>query len=163
MNEFDLVILAIILLFTGLGIYWGLIRQVLAIVGFLVGVILAGQYGGDVAGWISSFDVNEALAGALGFILVLLFVSSVASLIASLLRFFVGLLFLGWVDHLLGGVLGLVQALLASAALIIITMAFPLPAWNQSIATSQLTPPLLPLSAALTALLPEMFRVAIPL
>jgi membrane protein required for colicin V production len=142
--------------FALLGIYWGLIRQVLALVGLLVGVAVAGRYGPDVAGWLSSFVSDPRLAGALGFLLVLGAVSTTASLIASVLHTFAGLLFLGWLDHLLGGLLGLLQAVLAGAVVLTVLAAFPQPAWSDQLAGSQLAGGLLQIGALFAPLLPAL-------
>jgi len=158
MNWLDYTLLAGAALFVGLGAYWGLIRQVIAVVGLVVGVALAGRYGPVVALWLSSFIADPGAAGAAGFLSVLLLVSATASLVASLLRLFVGLLFLGWLDHLLGGLLGLAQALLAAAALVLVMHAYPLSLWSEALRTSALAGPLLDLSVIYAPLLPELVR-----
>ncbi|MCG8348893.1 MAG: CvpA family protein [Chloroflexales bacterium] len=158
MNTLDMIVLIMLALFTALGVYWGLIRQVLSIVGLLVGVAMAGRYGPEVAAWLSSFSTSGQVIDIAGFIAVLVGVSAIASLIASLLRLFVGLLFLGWVDHLLGGILGLIQGLLASAAVLIALVTFSV--WQESVADSRLADALLWVGKPLTFLLPEIFRVA---
>jgi membrane protein required for colicin V production len=160
-NNLDYVILIVAGASTILGIYWGLIRQVLAIVGLLVGVALAGRYGPDVAVWLGSFIDDPAVAGVIGFIAVMLLVSAAASLIASLLRIFAGLLFLGLFDHLLGGVLGFAQAMLVIAAMLVAMVTFPLPLWSDAIGDSTLAAPFLQFSGILTPMLPEMFTNAV--
>src|SRR5262249_25580343 len=137
MSLLDTSIVMLFIVFTVLGIYWGLIRQVLAIVGLVVGVVLAGRDRPDVGGWVGSFSTGGQLAHVVGFLIVLIAVSAAASLIASLLRIFVGLLFLGWLDHLLGGVLGLFQAVLASAVLLVLAVTFPQPGWEQALEVSR--------------------------
>jgi membrane protein required for colicin V production len=161
MNNLDLALLIGAGLFTLLGAYWGVIRQVLSIVGLLVGVAMAGRFGPDVAVWLSSFVEDPTFAGALGFILVLVLVSAAASVIASVLRLFAGLLFLGWLDHLLGAVLGLAQAVLAGAAILIGLVVFPQPAWSEAVATSTLAEPVLRAGALLAPLLPDFFMDAV--
>jgi membrane protein required for colicin V production len=161
MNNLDLALLIGAAIFTLLGIYWGLIRQVLSIIGLLVGVALGGRYGPDVAVWLSSFVSDSSLAGVLGFIAVVVLVSALASVIASVLRIFVGLLFLGWLDHLLGGVLGLVQAVLAGTVLLVALVAFPVQGWSDAVAGSQLAAPFLRLSGPITAMLPDFFGNAV--
>lgn len=161
MNTLDIALLIGGGIFVVLGIYWGLIRQVLAIVGLIVGVMMAGRYGPNVADWLSSFITDPDLAGIIGFAAVLLLVSALASLAASLLRIFVGLLFLGWLDHLLGGLLGLLQAVMAGAALLIGLITFPSPAWAAAVESSALAAGLLRLGGPLIALLPEMFGSAV--
>jgi membrane protein required for colicin V production len=161
MNNLDLTLLIGAGGFVLLGVYWGLIRQVLAITGLIVGVAMAGRYGPDVAAWLSSFITDPNLAGIIGFAAVLLLVSALASLAASALRLFVGLLFLGWVDHLLGGLLGLGQAVLAGAALLIGLVTYPAPAWSAAVESSALAAGLLRAGGLLTAMLPEMFGAAV--
>lgn len=160
MNTLDVLFLIIITFFTILGIYWGLIHQVLAVVGLLVGIVMAGRFSGVVAAWLSSFVADEALAGALGFILVVAGVSVIASFVASVLRLFVGLLLLKPVDHLAGGILGLLQGVLTSAVVIVALVTFPVPTWAQALESSQLVEPLLRISGPITLLLPEVFDFA---
>lgn len=154
MNGLDYAILIGMGLFFVLGLYWGLIRQILAIVGLIVGIIVAGRYGPAVAGWLSSFIADPLITGVLGFLGVLILVSSLASLVSSLLHTFAGLLFLGWLDHLLGGLLGLVQAGLAAAVLLVTMVAFPLPLWATAVAESSLATPLLRVGTLFSGLLP---------
>jgi membrane protein required for colicin V production len=154
MNGLDYAILLGMGFFLIMGLYWGLIRQVLAIAGLVVGIIMAGRYGSTVADWLSSFIADPMLSGVLGFLGVLMLVSALASLVASLLHSFVGLLFLGWLDHLLGGLLGLVQAGIAAAVLLVAMVAFPLPFWTQAVANSRLADPLLQVGALFSGLLP---------
>lgn len=161
MNNLDYAILIGAGLFGVLGLYWGLIRQVLSIVGLVVGVVAAGRYGPEVAAWLSSFVADPLLTGAIGFLGVLLLVSALASLVASALRIFAGLLFLGWLDHLLGGLLGLVQAGLAAAALLVAMVAFPLDVWSDAVATSALAQPLIQVGGVFSGVLPEYFQAAL--
>ncbi|RRR67454.1 MAG: CvpA family protein [Candidatus Viridilinea halotolerans] len=156
MNGLDLIILIVLGLFFTLGLYWGLIRQVLAVVGLIVGVMVAGRFGGNVADWLSSFISDPMVTGALGFLGLLMLVSSIASLIASILHTFVGLLFLGWLDHLLGGLLGLLQASIAVTVLVVVMHAFPLPLWNEALANSRFAGSLLRLGDLFGGILPAV-------
>lgn len=160
-NNFDLALLAMVAIFTILGLYWGLIRQVLALAGIIVGIILGGRYGSIVAGWLTSFVASEQVANAAGFILVVLFVSSIASLLASFLRIFAGLLFLGWLDHLLGALLGLVQAVIAGAVITIAMIVFPDPVWQNMLIGSRFAMLFIEAGSLLTGLLPPSFQIAV--
>lgn len=161
MTTIDLVFLAAAALFTLLGAYWGLIRQLLSVVGLIVGTAAAGRYGTDVGVWLSSFISVAEVSNLLGYIAVLLLVSAAASLAASLLRLFAGLLFLGWLDHLFGAVLGFLQAVLAAGALLLGLAAFPIEPLAGAVQASQLAPIVLVLSLPLTAVLPELFSTAV--
>lgn len=159
MNWLDISILVILALFTVLGIYWGLIRQVLAVGGLVVGIIAAGRYGPEVAAWLTSFTNDDMLTSWLGFIIVLIGVSAAASIIASVLRVFVGLLFLGWADHLLGGFLGFLQASLACITILALSTIYPLPGINQAIQDSQFSSIFLAASSTIALLLPEQLQI----
>jgi len=160
MNSIDTVIIIVVLLFGALGIYWGFIRQVLAVAGLIAGVILASRYGSTVADVLSSFIRSDLLTQALGFLIVLVVVSSVVSFVATLLRRFVGLLFLGWLDHLIGGLLGILQGLLACTVLLIVAATFPSPLWTMALNDSRFASMLVRMFAFLLQLLPESFRFA---
>jgi membrane protein required for colicin V production len=160
MNSIDIIIAIVALLFGVLGVYWGLIRQVLALVGLIAGIVLASRYSGTVGDALSSFVNNDMLALVLGFALVLIAVSSAASLLASLLRRFVGLLFLGWLDHLIGGLLGLLQGLLACTVILLVAATFPLALWTPAVADSQFAPTLVRAFSFLLPLLPNSFHLA---
>lgn len=160
MNSIDTIIVVVVLLFGALGIYWGVIRQMLAIVGLIAGVVLASRYGTAVADALSSFIRSDMLANALGFLIVLVAVNSIVSFLATLLRRFVGLLFLGWFDHLLGGLLGVFQGLLTCTVVLIVAATFPTGFWSLALAGSRFAPLLVSAFRFLLQLLPESFRFA---
>ncbi|GAB4203155.1 MAG: CvpA family protein [Roseiflexaceae bacterium] len=160
MNGIDIAVLVVIGISVALGIYWGLIRQVLSLVGIFAGTLLAGRYGPDVAGWLSSFIDSPALTQALGFVVVLVAISSLASLLASLIHRFAGLLFLGWLDHLAGGVIGLVQGALVASVLLLLASAIPNETLSAALSGSQSAGILLRVFGALLLLMPEQLRSA---
>lgn len=160
MNGVDIFFLVILLLFSALGFYWGFIRQVLSLAGLLTGIVLASRYGASLADSLLPFVRNDTVANSLGFIIVLLAVSAIASLLASLLRSFVGLLFLGWLDHLIGALLGLIQAVLLSTVLVAVAATFPNAVWADALRSSQFALGLLRAFGFVLALLPEQYRLA---
>src|SRR6266513_805575 len=111
MKSIDTIIIVVVLVVGALGIYWGFIRQVLALAGLIAGVIVVSRYGARVAG-----------------------------ALASLLRRFVGLLFLGWLDHLIGWLLGVLQGLFVCTIGLLIAAAFPLALWTPALSNSQFAP-----------------------
>src|SRR5262245_41178184 len=155
MSSVDTIIVVVILLSAALGIYWGFIRQVLALAGLIAGLVFASRYGAAVAEALSSLVASDTLVRGLGFVFVLVGVSAAASLLASLLRRFVGLLFLGWLDFLAGGLLGLVQGLMVCTIFLLAAATFPLALWAPAIANSQLAPTLVRLFSFLLPLLPD--------
>lgn len=161
LNNFDFALLAMVGIFAVLGLYWGFIRQVLAVAGIVVGILLAGRYSEDVAAWLSSFVASPQVASAAGFILVVIFVSSLSSLVASFLRIFVGLLFLGWIDHLLGAVLGVVQAVIVGTVITIAMVVFPDPAWQELLTGSRFALFFIQVGDLIGGILPPAFQTAV--
>ena len=162
MSTLDMVLVVVVLFCGMLGIYWGFIRQVLAVAGLIAGLVLASRYGGRVADWLSSFITNDTAVQALGFLVVLVAVSATASLLATLLHRFVGLLFLGWLDHLIGGLLGLIQGLLVCTVILLVAAVFPTDRFASALAESRIAPQLVRvIGSAILVFLPAPFHLAI--
>lgn len=161
MNALDGTILAFCLVFIVLGLRRGLIRQIVSLGGTLVGISLAGQYGRQLATWMAGFGINDMLAQVLSFLLIILATSEVANLLGRLLRGLVGLLLLRWLDHLLGGLIGLLQALLILAVVVLVLVTFPLPLWEETVRTSELVEVLIPIGRVVVMLLPGLFERAL--
>lgn len=128
MSLLDIIIIVIVLACTLISAGWGLLRQVIAVGGLILGLILAGQLSPQFAnslGFIS--DPNVARGAA--FVIIVAAVSLIASAIASILYFAVGLLFLGWLDAVLGAVLGFIQGWLV-AGITLVGAATIFPTWT---------------------------------
>ena len=160
MNAIDLLMLGIIGFSAALGLYWGIIRQVLSVVGLIAGIVLANRYGANVAEWLSSFITDILVTNILGFVVVLIGVSALASLLASLLHRFVGLLFLGWADHALGGLLGVVQGVVFAAVILAVLAANPSGAIGEALRDSTYAPRVVQTFGFVLTLLPESIRTA---
>ena len=162
MSTLDLFVVGVIALCGLLGIYWGCIRQVLSVVGLIAGLVLANRLGGRAADAFSSFVTNDALAQVLGFVFVLLAVSAVVSLLATLLRRFVGLLFLGWLDHLIGGVLGVLQGALVCTVVLVVAAFFSTELFTSALEKSRVAPQLMRvLGTVVLAFLPAPFHLPV--
>ena len=161
MNTLDTLLVVVLVISTILGLYWGVIRQLLSVAGLIAGIVLATRYGGRVADSLSSFISNDMATQVLGFLFVLIAVSALASLLATILRRSVGLLFLGWADHLLGGVLGLFQGALACTVILMVVALAPSERFASALNDAQIVPWLArAASFALLPFLPDSFQAA---
>ena len=157
----DLIMAAVIGFCGLLGLYWGLIRQVLSLVGLLAGLALATAHYLEVADLLSSLISNTTIAQALAFALIVISVNSAASLLASLIRRFVGLLFLGWLDHAIGALLGLVQGTVICTVVLLVMSLVPQAPWSAAVQQSKLAPVLVQsVGTLILGLLPATFQVA---
>jgi len=114
MNWLDIVLLAVLALVTFLGFRRGIIAMVFPIVGLIIGVVLAGHYYGTVGGWLP-ID-NQEHAGWAGYTIIIVVSLIVSVILASVLRRFIRLVLLGWIDRLGGAILGLAVGGLFCAA-----------------------------------------------
>lgn len=160
MNQIDIIVIAIIIISAVLGLYWGIIRQVLSIVGLVAGIVVASRYAPSVAEWLTSFLPDTRFVDVIAYGVVVIGVSALASLLASLLHGFVGLLFLGWADHLLGAVLGAIQGAMLATVLVAILAANQSSAISTTLSESQFAAPIVQAFSFILALLPESIRTS---
>ncbi|KPJ52514.1 MAG: hypothetical protein AMJ37_02765 [Dehalococcoidia bacterium DG_18] len=124
MNWFDIILIVVLALATFMGFRQGIISMVLPVVGLIIGVILAGQHCGTVGGWLPI--ENAEYAGWAGYAIILLVTFIAAVILARILRRFIRLVLLGWVDRLGGAILGLVLGVLFSGAALAACVKFGL-------------------------------------
>ena len=130
MNWLDIVIVIAIIGFAVLGLSKGIIRMVFSIAGLAVGIVLAGMYYHSLAEILSS--EGASWAGIAAFAIIVIVTMIVANLIGTLVKKLANLLLLGWVDRVIGLILGGISGgLLCAAALSIVTKYFP--GWGMDI------------------------------
>jgi len=155
MNWFDIVLIAVLALATLMGFWRGLISMVLPLVGLIIGVVLAGRYCGTVGGWLPI--ENAQYAGWAGYAIILVAVLIVAVILAIVLRRFVKLVLLGWIDRLGGAIFGLAFGGLICAAALAACVKFDL--GSDFIHGSGIAKLLLDWFPVVLGLLPEQFDV----
>ena len=114
MNWFDIVLIAVLILSTVVGIWRGFINMVLPLIGIIIGIILAGLYAPTVGGWLPIDPPKHAEWAGYAIIIVGTLIISI--ILAVILTRFVHLTLLGWLDRLLGGIFGLALGALICAA-----------------------------------------------
>lgn len=117
MNWLDIAIIVILGVSVLSGLKVGIIRAVLSFVGLAAGVILAGRFYTDLAAKLT-FIQQENIARIAAFAIILIGVMIVAGIAASILKSVVSAITLGWVDHLVGAVFGLVMGILFTGAIL---------------------------------------------
>lgn len=124
MNWLDILIIVAALLLGFVGLRQGIIRTVFGIAGLIGGIVLAGRYYGALAGVLSPGGAIWASVAAYAIILIATLV--VAGLVGHFIAKLVSLAALGWLDRLIGFVLGVfVGLLLSAAALAIVAKIYP--------------------------------------
>ncbi|OGO00522.1 MAG: hypothetical protein A2Y59_01625 [Chloroflexi bacterium RBG_13_52_14] len=114
MNWFDAVLIVVLILSTLMGVWRGLIGMIFPLIGLILGIFVAGKYYEALGGWLP-IDNPEHAAWAAYAIIVIAFLI-IFGILAFFVERFVHWTLLGWVDRLLGGILGFVSGALFIAA-----------------------------------------------
>jgi len=116
-----------------LGVWRGVVREVMSVLAWVTGVVLAGRFAADLA---QLLPINgDLLPHAVAWVLVLLVVLIAAGLLARLLKQLLSVAGLGLVDRLLGGVFGLVRGTMVLMLLVLVIGLTPFkkyPIWTSS-------------------------------
>jgi membrane protein required for colicin V production len=123
MNWLDIVLIIFLIASVVGGIINGFIRSLFGLVGLIIGVVLAGRYYVALADHLG-FIANTNTARIVAFIIIFAAVSLVAMLLGLIFNKIVSTIALGWLNRLLGGILGLFIGAIFIAALLIILVKF---------------------------------------
>ena len=155
MNSVDI---TIIILLLGLGIVgWrsGVIKIALTLIGGVVGLVLAGRLWENVAQLLPI--ANESFAGIAAFIVILGAVSLLAWLVGRILKMFLRLLLLGWIDGLAGAAIGLLLGGVVATAIVSAAGIVPSDSVRNAVDESKLAEPLIENMGFVYTLLPSEF------
>jgi membrane protein required for colicin V production len=114
----------------------GVVREMIALLAWVAGFVMAIQYAAPVAGWLAGLEVAPAARHVLGFVLILLTALIAGALVARTLSGVVRAIGLGFLDRLLGAVFGVARGLLAIVAFALVAGVTALPRhdwWQNSI------------------------------
>ncbi|MCD6391849.1 MAG: CvpA family protein [Dehalococcoidia bacterium] len=154
MNWLDIVIIVVAVLLGAVGLRQGIIKTVFGIAGLIGGIVLAGRYYDELAAVLSSSGATWVNIAAYAIILIATLI--VAGVIGRLVAKLVHLVLLGWLDRLVGCILGVfIGSLLCAAILAIVVNYYP--GTEAVISQSGLARFLMEGFPLLLALLPEEF------
>jgi len=144
-----------------IGLWRGLVFEVLSLLGWVVAFFAAQWWAEPVGAWLPMGDSGDTTRYAAGFVIVFIAVAFGCGLLASLLRKLIGSVGLRPVDRSLGAVFGLVRGLLVLMALAVVVETTSLheqDGWR----TSQAAPLLRMALAAVKPVLPQAFGSFFP-
>jgi membrane protein required for colicin V production len=124
MNWLDVVIIVVAVLLGIAGLRQGIIRTVFGIAGLIGGIILAGRYYSGLAALL--FPAGATWANIAAYAIILLATLIVAGVVGWLVTKLVHFAALGWLDRLVGCILGVViGGLFCAAVLAIVSKYYP--------------------------------------
>lgn len=122
-NGLDILIGITLALGAFAGVRKGIVGMLLPLAGLVLGVLLAGWYYQTLAERV--FHSQASSSQIISFVLIVLAAVIVASLAAYLVGRSLSLMHLGWLNGLLGGVLGILVAMVAWGAILALFVSFP--------------------------------------
>lgn len=158
MNWLDIVLAVIFGVSVGSGIWKGFFRLSIGLAATVLSILLASWFYGVAASFYAPYLKEETLANFLGFVSILGVVQVAGLGLAKLLATVFKKVGLGWVDRLLGGLFGLVRALLIASVLVMVLTAFT---WNpppNGLSESRLAPYVMEGARILVYLTPREIR-----
>jgi membrane protein required for colicin V production len=135
MNGVDLALLAVLFLSTVLGLWRGLVYEVISVAGWVAAFVLAQAYAEPAGLWLPGEGFSPSLRMAAGFVLVFIGAAFAAGLVAWVVKKLVESVGLRPVDRILGAGFGLVRGGVLLLALAVVVSMTPLKAhalWNGS-------------------------------
>jgi len=154
MNWVDIVIIAVAALFGLLGLWQGFIKALFGIAGLIGGIALAGHFYQGLALKLSA--EGATWAGIAAYAIVLLVTLIVASVAGWFVAKMVHALPFGWLDRLLGFILGAFVGCMLCAAMLAILCKY-MPSVEAAVAQSAVAATVMKGFPLLLALLPEEF------
>ena len=130
MNLFDLILVAVVLAFAGVGVLRGVLRETLSIAVWVVALLMAWLFSASASTWFSGFS-DPTFRHMLAFVVLFSSVFVIASLASFVLRLILGVAVPNTPARVAGGVLGALRGVLM--LLIIVSLAgltsFPQKPW----------------------------------
>ena len=120
MNEIDWIILALLLVSTIVGIMRGMVRETLAIVGWIVGAMLALRYAGDLADQIPLPQAGVIARTIVAAVVIVVLCLVAVGLFGALLRKLMEVASLSFEDRILGAVFGFIRGILVTCVCVFV-------------------------------------------
>jgi len=128
-SAIDWILLAAMGLSLLMGVWRGLVREVLSLLGWVVAFVVAPMEAARVAQWLPMQGSSEVLRYAAGFVVVFVSVLVLSGIVAWVLRKFVSAVGLGLLDRLLGALFGVIRGVVLLLAVTVVVRMTP---WSQS-------------------------------
>ncbi len=158
MNWLDIVLATILGVSVGSGIWKGFFRLSIGLVATIVSILAASWFYGIAAGLFTPYLKQESLANFLGFVTILVGVQLAGVLLAKLLAHIFKQAGLGWLDRTLGGLFGLVRAVLIGSVVVMILTAFAWTPFPTAVGESRIAPYVMEGARILVYLTPREIR-----
>ena len=165
MSIFDVVLIVIIMGFGLAGLWFGLVRTVISLLGSVLGIYLGARYYAPVADWlITTTGWNPNISRIVIFVIAFILINRAVALVFWLFNKFITIIthlpLIRLVDRLLGLAFGLLEGSLILAVFFYFVVRYPLGQnFMNAVGGSQVVGFLNKISSVIVPLLPDALRV----
>ena len=135
LSAVDWILLAVLGLSLLLGVWRGIVQEVLSLAGWVVAFYVSQMYAPSAAAWLPMDGSSQMLRYAAGFVVVFIAVLAATVLVSWMVKKLVSAVGLGPLDRLLGSIFGLMRGvviLLAASVIVGMTPMRETEAWKQA-------------------------------
>ena len=155
-NWVDLVLLAILAITVLLGLIKGFVRQIFGIAAVIIGLILAVNYYTFASDFFAQWINNRMVTHFIGFIVIFIIILALGGVLAFMFsKVMKGPL--KWINHVLGGGLGLLKGILICGVVVFAMLVFPFN--TEALKGSFLAPVCLRITKTVFYLIPEELKI----
>lgn len=153
MNVLDIIMVLILILCVIRSLSRGFIKEIFSILGVIIGVLIASRYYYLLSPCFGRYISSQEYIDLFSFTLVFLSVFLTMMLLGILLKALLKVMFIGWVDHTLGGIFGLLRGMIYVALLVWVLTTF-LPKGSDLMEKSRLSPYITHISKTFVVMIP---------
>jgi membrane protein required for colicin V production len=127
MNSLDTAILLIAALFFIRGIFRGFVFELVTVVGLILGYVISITYLSLLAGYILSFfpSAPESIVNLVSFFVLFVGTNLLLRMVANIVTKTLKIAMLGWLNRLLGGILGMLKSIIIMSILVFVIDLIP--------------------------------------
>jgi membrane protein required for colicin V production len=153
-NSLDIVFVVVLAIATGIGVWKGIIRMALTLAGLILGIFLAGRF---YVPFSERLTLISSPTGAkiAAFLIIFIGIMVLAALLARLLEKATSAVMLGWVNRLVGGIIGFLVGAFFLGAIIAVWVKYI--GVSEAMKSSRVAPFLLYYFPRVLAILPGDF------
>ncbi len=118
---FDIVVLVLLLWGLYSGFKNGFFVELSSTIAFIAGLVGAFLYSNSIADFIANtWDIAKIYADVIGFIVTFILIVAVIKILAKVLTNVANMAFMGWLNSILGGVIGVLKSVVIISALLLV-------------------------------------------
>ncbi|WP_462324509.1 CvpA family protein [Desulfoplanes sp.] len=124
MNILDIIFVIILGTLLLRGIFRGMVREIASILGLVLGFFLANTYHDQLLPMVQKFIETPGYARAVAYLAIFFGTMIAVFVVSTMLKQFLKMIMLGWLDRLGGGGLGFAKGLLLCSVILIVLTTF---------------------------------------